>query len=416
VEKPLASKHYTAKVDYEKCKRCGFCTAVNICHSPATCVGCLSCYWACPYEARALAEAPLNEKSYVTISVEGKPLRVPHNITVARALELIGFRFDPPGSKRPSLSCGTGGCWACSIVIDGALERACITPVRSGMRIELGVEKHTPLRIVHGPEPHTVGGKGTPWWEVDYVNYVEAAIWVAGCNLRCSQCQNYHVTYDNSTAPMTPEEAAKLAVYCHKRYSTRGVAISGGEPTINRRWLVEFFRAVSKRVSPKVRRHLDSNGSVLTPDYIDELVEAGCNNIGVEPKCVRVETYMKITGVAERGLAEEYLRTTWKAIEYIHTYHRDRVYLGIGLVYNKELVTLEEIAEAGDRIASIDPHIQVTVLDYFPTFRRRLLKRPTVSEMLEVKRVLEERGLKTVIVQTERGHVGPGERRLGYFF
>jgi hypothetical protein len=83
-------------------------------------------------------------------------------------------------------------------------------------------------------------------------------------------------------------------------------------------------------------------------------------------------------------------------------------------VANEEM--LEEVAEAGDRIASIDPHIQVTVLDYFPTFRRRLLKRPTVSEMLEVKRVLEERGLKTVIVQTERGHVGPGERRLGYFF
>jgi hypothetical protein len=35
--------------------------------------------------------------------------------------------------------------------------------------------------------------------------------------------------------------------------------------------------------------------------------------------------------------------------------------------------------------------------------------------MLTVKRVLEERGLKAVIVQTERGHVGPGERKLGFF-
>jgi pyruvate formate lyase activating enzyme len=55
------------------------------------------------------------------------------------------------------------------------------------------------------------------------------------------------------------------------------------------------------------------------------------------------------------------------------------------------------------------------VLDYFPAFRRKRLKRPTFSEMLTVKRVLEERGLKTVIVQTEYGHVGPGEKRLGLF-
>jgi pyruvate formate lyase activating enzyme len=414
VKTPSFTKHYTVRVDYEKCKQCGFCVTVNSCHSPSTCVGCLSCYWACPYEARVLVEKPLSEVGHVTVFVDGASFKVPYGVTVAKALEYLGFSFGAPGSKGPSLACGTGGCWACAVVIDGVFERACITPVREGMRIELSVERHTPLRIVHGPDPHVVGGKGTPWWEVDYVSYVEAAIWVAGCNLRCPQCQNYHVTYDNTSAPMTPEEAAKLVVYCHKRYSTKGIAISGGEPTINRRWLAEFFKAVTKRVSPRVRRHLDSNGTVLTPDYIDELVEAGCNNIGVEPKCLTVETYMRITGIDDKSIAEKYLETAWKAIEYIHTYHRDKVYLGIGLVYNKDLVPLEEIAKAGDKIASIDSSIQVTVLDYFPTFRRKWLKRPTVSEMLKVKRVLEERGLKTVIVQTERGHIGPGNRRLGY--
>ena len=52
-----------------------------------------------------------------------------------------------------------------------------------------------PLRIVHGPEPHTVGGKATPWSEKRKGRYIEVAIWVAGCNLRCPQCQNFHVTY-----------------------------------------------------------------------------------------------------------------------------------------------------------------------------------------------------------------------------
>lgn len=280
------------------------------------------------------------------------------------------------------------------------------------MRIETDVEGLTPKRIVHGPEPHVVGGKATPWWEVDYANYVEAAVWVAGCNLRCPQCQNYHVTYDNTSAALDPAEAARLAVGCHKRYATRGVAVSGGEPTINRGWLVEFFREVSRRVRPGVRRHLGSNGTVLTYDYVDELVEAGCNNMGIEPKCARVATYMRITGIQDEGLASRYLETSWRAIGYVHERYSGRVYLGVGLVYNAELVSLEEVCEAGERIASIDPRIQVTVLDYFPTFRRRDIRRPSVAEMLAVKRALEDRGLKTVIVQTRHGHVGPGDRNV----
>ncbi len=123
---------------------------------------------------------------------------------------------------------------------------------------------------------------------------------------------------------MTPEDAAKLVAYYHRRYRTRGVAISGGEPTINRRWLVEFFKYVSGRVGKHVRRHLDSNGTLLTPNYVNELVEAGCNSIGIEPKCVRVETYMRITGIGDRDLAEEYLRAAWRAVEYVYSSYRDR--------------------------------------------------------------------------------------------
>ncbi len=399
------------KIDEDKCRKCGFCLTVNTCKSPGSCVGCLSCYWACLYEARTIEEEIVDVNS-VRVTVDNVEYEVPCGITVAEALRMIGFRFGEPGSKRPSIACGTGGCWACAVVINGSLERSCITPVKDGMRIETDVEGREPLRIIHGPEPHLVGGKATPWWEVDYAHYVEAAIWVAGCNLRCPQCQNYVVTYDNTAPPMTPKEAARLLAACQREYNTRGVAISGGEPTLNRRWLVEFFRELTRLVGPRIRRHLDSNGTLLTPDYIDELVEAGCNNIGVEPKCINVDTYMRITGLRDRDLALRYLETAWRAVEYIYERYGDRVYLGVGLVYNPKLVGLDEIAEAGRRIASIDPKIQVTVLDYFPAFRRRDLRRPTIEEMLRVKRVLEDQGLKTVIVQTRIGHIGPGDRNM----
>jgi len=396
----------------DRCHRCGFCTSVNICYSAGVgyCTGCLSCYWACPYEAKVIEEVE-EERKLIRIEVDGVEVQVPEGITVLRALELLGYRvtvFPERGEKVVNAPCRTGSCWACAVVINGELERSCITPVREGMKVSTDVKGKEPLRVVHGPQPHPVGGKGTPWWEKRKGRYIEVAIWVGGCNLRCPQCQNYFVTYDNTSTPMTPKEAARLVTYYRRKYGVNGLAISGGEPTINRKWLVEYFREL-RRLNPdkKARLHLDSNGTVLTPDYIDELVEAGCNNIGVEPKALYVDTYMRITGIADRELAEKYLQTAWNAVKYIIDHYRDRVYLGVGFVYNSALISREEIVKMGEKLASWDPEVQVCVLDYFPAFRRRDLVRPPPSEMLEIKKLLNDVGLKYVIVQTSIGHFGP---------
>jgi len=68
-----------------------------------------------------------------------------------------------------------------------------------------------------------------------------------------------------------------------------------------------------------------------------------------------------------------------------------------------ERITVKRALE----LAGIDPQIQLCVLDDFPTFRRQDLRRPRLAEMLEVKRILEGEGLRTVVVQTAVGHVGP---------
>ena len=178
---------------------------------------------------------------------------------------------------------------------------------------------------------------------------------------------------------------------------------------MNRRWLIEYFREL-RRLNPEshARLHLDSNGTILTPEYIDSLVlEAGVTDIGIEPKGVCLETFMKITAVGNRDLAERYLETSWNAVKYVVDNHGERVFLGVGLPYNRMFMTLEEVARFGERLASIDPEVQLCVLDYFPAFRRREMERPSPREMLEVKEILEGRGLRTVVVQTSVGHLGP---------
>ncbi|MGB9728066.1 MAG: hypothetical protein ACPLZF_06620 [Nitrososphaeria archaeon] len=87
--------------------------------------------------------------------------------------------------------------------------------------------------------------------------------------------------------------------------------------------------------------------------------------------------------------------------------YSDKVYTGVGVPYNSNFMSLNELEEIGEKIASINDRIQVCVLDYFPTFKKKDLRRPSFNEMVEVKNILNECGLKNVIVQTEFGYIGP---------
>ncbi len=401
-----------SKIDRRKCTNCGFCKLVAYCPlNHADCIGCGVCVKACPYEARKTIKAP--EIEHVTVTVDGVAVEVPALSTIKAALEAAGVAI----SKHPSdrgffMPCEVGACYSCLVRADGELVRACVTPVHAGMEISTKLGEFTPLRVVHGPEAHPVGGKATPWWVKSQRRYVEVAIWVGGCLYACPQCQNFNVTYDGRTPPMEPEEAAKLVSVARRRYGVDRMAISGGEPTINRPWLTRYFKEL-KRLNPdeRARLHLDSNGAVLTKDYIDELVlDCSVTDLGVEPKAARIETFVKITGIADRELARKYFETSWAAVKYIADNYLDRAFLGVGMAYNSAFMSMDEVAEFGERLASIDSSVQLVVLDYFPTYRRRDIRRPNPREMLKVKQVLEGTGLECVVVQTSIGHFGPKAR------
>jgi pyruvate formate lyase activating enzyme len=188
-----------------------------------------------------------------------------------------------------------------------------------------------------------------------------------------------------------------------KRYGVDRMAISGGECTLNREWLIQYIRELRLlNKDERARFHVDTNATILTKDYLDELVEAGVTDIGPGLKGLNVETFMRITGVTDRELAEKYHQTAWKAFKYLVDNYKDRVFIGVGIPYNKDLIFMEEIARMGGEIAKIDPEVQVCVLDYRPEFRRLQISRPTFEEMVNVWRALKSTGLKTVICQTIR--------------
>ena len=408
----------------------------------------------------------------ISIEVDGKAVQVAEGGTIKEALEALGFQATlfPPEKAETGLfmPCQTGGCWACALDVNGSLAPACVTAVSAGMKIRTGSSRRvvpsirgyaddgksagntsdagggaisglglTPRRLVGGFLGHQAGGVGTPWWLKG--GYIEVACFTAGCNLCCPQCQNWRFTYagnlsspssqspstspsqasDSSalspspspqalTALLTPEQAALKMTAAKRRFAVDRLAVSGGECTLNRPWLLQFLQKL-REMNPEAHLHVDTNGSILTPDYIDELVEAGMSDIGIDLKALRTGTFMEICGLVDEPLAEKYLQTAWQAVRHVHDNY-PQVFLGVGIPYNNLLVSLDEIIAMGEKIAEIDPWMQVCVLDYRPEFQRQDLIRPGFWDMMQVHYYLRDCGLLTVVCQTERGTVGPSGR------
>jgi len=404
------------KKNESKCRGCNFCSKIIRCPSPNYCVGCKSCYLGCPYEA--IEPELIKPSKTIKIIVDDVSYEIFEGITIKKALELIGFNVTRYPEKDALFApCETGGCQSCSVLADGVIVPSCHTPVRQGMVIQTQLsENYVPRRIINGFSPHPVGGVGTPWHLKSKRGYIEVACFAAGCNFRCRTCQNFHVTYKSQTRPITPENAALQLTAFRRRYQVNRMAISGGESTLNRPWLIRFFKKLSLLNPDKQARiHLDTNASILTSDYIDELVAAGMTDIGPDLKAVTLETFLKITCLTDKELAQKYLDTAWNCVKYIADhYYPEKIFMGVGLPYNEifypnEERRVEELSNWAERLCKIDPSIQVCILDYRPEFRSSLLKMsyPSPQEMKTVKSLLENVGLKCVTAQTREGHIGP---------
>ena len=405
--------HLRVEKDKDLCQNCFSCETLIPCpvnFQEDECIGCGACTLVCPFGALKMVEGERKEE--IPLEIDGENYLVYQGITLKAALESLGHKVAGYHQGVPFAPCGTGGCYTCALEGEGEIKRACVTGVEEGMKIKTRPSSFfTPGRIVGGFMGHGVGGVGTPW-DLKGQGYAETVLFTAGCNFRCPQCQNWTTAFRGKEnveyRALTPEGAAEKMTKVRKEYRVNRMAISGGECTLNQEWLLGYLKEL-KKLNPdgEARFHVDTNGSLLTGDYLEELIRAGMTDMGIDLKGLKGETFRRITGLDEDPLAKRYLDNAWQGVKYLRENYRDRVFLGLGLPYNPDLISLEEIKEIGQKISEIDPYIQVCPLDYRPSFRRRDLERPSYSAMEKVYRVLKGAGLKTVICQTAFGFIGP---------
>jgi hypothetical protein len=120
----------------------------------------------------------------VLVEVDGMPVDVPAGTPVKEVLEALGVHFVAfPSEGGIFMPCQTGGCWSCSLDIDGELRPICISDAQEGMRIKTDAASLTPKRLVGGFIAHRVGGVGTHGGSMETVSRwrasLEAAIFAA---------------------------------------------------------------------------------------------------------------------------------------------------------------------------------------------------------------------------------------------
>jgi D-hydroxyproline dehydrogenase subunit gamma len=74
----------------------------------------------------------------IAFIIDGQTVEVDSGVTLGSVLHerQRAWRSSPARNAPRGIYCGMGVCFECAVSVDGVAVRACITPVRAGMRVE----------------------------------------------------------------------------------------------------------------------------------------------------------------------------------------------------------------------------------------------------------------------------------------
>ena len=125
---------------------------------------------------------------------------------------------------------------------------------------------------------------------LDYPGIVAATVFTGSCNFRCPFCQNADLVLDPASQPLISEE--EIFAHLSKRKGiTKGVCITGGEPTLQKD--LEAFVKKLKDMGLLVK--LDTNG--YRPEVLKDLVNKGLIDYVAMDIKSSPEGYCEVAGI-----------------------------------------------------------------------------------------------------------------------
>ena len=126
---------------------------------------------------------------------------------------------------------------------------------------------------------------------LDYPGKMACTIFTGHCNFRCPFCHNATLVLNPDSQPLISEEAV-FELLAKREGRLEGVAITGGEPTLNKD-LPEFCNKIKKK---GLLVKLDTNG--YNPDMVKELISRKLVDCIAMDIKASPENYALTTGLA----------------------------------------------------------------------------------------------------------------------
>ncbi len=122
---------------------------------------------------------------------------------------------------------------------------------------------------------------------------IRMVVFLQGCNIKCLYCHNPD-TISRAQGEVQPiVQLIKRAVNMKPYFSnTGGVTVSGGEPLLQAKSLIPFFKALKEE---GIHTNIDTNGSVFNSQVV-ELIDNYADLIMVDIKHTNEEGYRWLTG------------------------------------------------------------------------------------------------------------------------
>ena len=195
---------------------------------------------------------------------------------------------------------------------------------------------------------------------------------LTGCNFRCKGC--FRPARDGGGTPLTTEETLSRMEQACRRYYGRvptEAMITGGEPTLDREYLVCLVSGLRAKGFDKIV--LMTNGYALgaDEDYVSELEEAGLTEAHVDLKAFSEDIHRWYTG-----------KPTDPVLRAIEMLNASGIELLVQTVYMPGIVDDAEIEKIAQFLASLNKNIRYRINPFVSVFAfEKVTRRPTLEEM-----------------------------------
>ncbi len=126
---------------------------------------------------------------------------------------------------------------------------------------------------------------------------IRMVIFLQGCKLKCLYCHNPDTIETSGGIEYPIEELVEMALKMKPYFGKKGgVTVSGGEPLLQSKELVPFFKRLKEE---GIHTNIDTNGRILN-HFTEELLDEYADLVMLDIKHMTEEGYESLTGMRNK--------------------------------------------------------------------------------------------------------------------